>query len=50
MHANARQEITEVRAGDIAAANLSREAMIAGDITKNLGNAFKELYKIKSIP
>jgi len=37
-------------AGDIAAANLSREAMIAGDITKNLGNAFKELYKIKSIP
>jgi ADP-dependent NAD(P)H-hydrate dehydratase / NAD(P)H-hydrate epimerase len=37
-------------AGDLAAANLSREAMIAGDITKHLGSAIKELYKIKSIP
>jgi len=37
-------------AGDLAASNLSREAMIAGDITRHLGSAFKELYKIKSIP
>jgi ADP-dependent NAD(P)H-hydrate dehydratase / NAD(P)H-hydrate epimerase len=37
-------------AGDLAAANLSLEAMIAGDITKHLGSAIKELYKIKSIP
>lgn len=37
-------------AGDLAAAALSKEAMIAGDITQQLGNAFKELYKIKNIP
>lgn len=37
-------------AGDLAATALSQEAMIAGDITRQLGNAFKELYKLKSIP
>ncbi len=37
-------------AGDLAATALSEEAMIAGDITEHLGNAFKELYKIKNIP
>lgn len=37
-------------AGDMAANHLSKEAMIAGDITEQLGNAFKELYKIKNIP
>lgn len=32
-------------AGDIAASKLSMEAMIAGDITHQLGEAFKILYK-----
>jgi NAD(P)H-hydrate epimerase len=32
------------RAGDIAAADNSYEALIAGDITENLGQAFMELY------
>ena len=36
-------------AGDLAAATLSEEAMIAGDITDQLGNAFRQLHKIKSI-
>lgn len=31
-------------AGNFAAASLSPEAMIAGDITNNLGNAFKTFY------
>lgn len=31
-------------AGDFAAVALSKEAMIAGDITAHLGNAFKTLY------
>ncbi len=31
-------------AGDIAAGKLSEEAMIAGDISANLGKAFKKLY------
>ncbi len=31
-------------AGDLAAAALSKEAMIAGDIIKQLGTAFKTLY------
>jgi ADP-dependent NAD(P)H-hydrate dehydratase / NAD(P)H-hydrate epimerase len=31
-------------AGDLAAAALSKEAMIAGDITDQLGNTFKMLY------
>jgi len=30
-------------AGDIAAADLTEEAMIAGDITQHLGNAFRQL-------
>jgi len=30
-------------AGDIAAASLTEEAMIAGDITQHLGNAFRQL-------
>lgn len=37
-------------AGDFAANALSEEAMIAGDIIAHLGNAFKSLHKIKSIP
>lgn len=36
-------------AGDIAAGNLSEEAMIAGDITANLGEAFK-VIKNKNAP
>ena len=32
-------------AGDIAAKQMSEEAMIAGDITENLGRAFKKLIK-----
>lgn len=37
-------------AGDLAAGHSSKEAMIAGDITEQLGNAFSGLYKIKNIP
>ena len=37
-------------AGDIAAGKLSEEAMIAGDITANLGEAFKAINKNKNAP
>ena len=33
------------RAGDIAAQQLGFEALAAGDIIQNFGNAFKELYQ-----
>lgn len=35
-------------AGDIAAAKLSMEAMVAGDIIENLGKAFESLQKFKN--
>jgi len=31
-------------AGDLAAQQFGEEAMIAGDIIENLGNAYKKLY------
>ncbi|MGE5106584.1 MAG: NAD(P)H-hydrate dehydratase [Sphingobacteriales bacterium] len=36
-------------AGDIAAEKLSQEAMIAGDITDNLGEAFKKISRPKQL-